>query len=230
MLSIIKIETQKKKEFKNKNPLAPQWPFRFFVYGPSGSGKTNMILNLIYHHLLFDTITIYAKNQDQDVWEELIEILKSLEEELEVSFTHIGTSVEDILPIESYNKELQNLIIFDDFLNDKKMNKQVKDYFTRSRHKNCSIIYLAQKYYEPSDNSLKTIRDNCNYFALFKGMAGTSLDFAYRDLGGHLTKETFFKMYHEATQKPYDFLLVDKKTEEPALQFRKNFDELFTQE
>lgn len=227
MMPITKIETKKTKKFRNKNDLAPQWPFRLFVYSPSGGGKTTMILNLVYKYLEYDTITIYAKNADQDTYEELIERLKEIEEDTNKQFTHIGSTADEILPIDSYDAELQNLIIFDDFLIDKQANKLIQEYFIRSRHKNCSLMYLSQKYYEPSDTALKGIRDNCNYFALFKGAGGISLNQMCRDLAGHLSKDVFEKMYKQVVSKPFGFLVVDKKTELDPLKFRDGWDGLY---
>ena len=41
---------------KNKDDLAPQWPFRLCTFGSSGAGKTNVIINMIMKQLCFDRI------------------------------------------------------------------------------------------------------------------------------------------------------------------------------
>ncbi len=47
-MEVINIDNMcEQKQYMNKNPLAPQWPFRLLVVGPSGSGKSNLVLNLI---------------------------------------------------------------------------------------------------------------------------------------------------------------------------------------
>ena len=55
--------------------------------------------------------------------------------------------------------ETQKDIIFDDFICEK-YQKPLIDYFIRGRHKNCSVIYLSQSFYETP----KDIRLNCSHF------------------------------------------------------------------
>jgi len=217
-------------DYINNNPLAPQWSienFRLFIAGRSGSGKTMMLLNLIWYYLYYDTITIYAKNIEQDTYQTLIEKLNEVGEKKNIQgFLHVGRTIQDIKPIEDYNPQFQNLIIFDDFLTDKKANHLINDYFIRSRHRNCSVIYLSQLYYKANDDSLSEIRKNCNYFALFKGLK-SSLPSMYGELGGMLDKDTFYDMYSECTKKDYGFMVVDLKTSNSMLMFRDGWDGLF---
>ena len=47
----------------------------------------------------------------------------------------------------------------------------------------------------------------------------------YQELGYNTTKDKFIDMFNKATNG-YNFFLVDLKTQEPLLQYRKNFDEV----
>lgn len=243
MLPITKIETKTKKNFINKSELAPQWVFRLLLIGPSGSGKTNMLLNLIYKYLHFDSITIYAKNSEQEEYQELIERIEEAEDEAQLRFSHVGSTASDILPIDSYHptdeidtgkkdkegnpiiktKTLQHLLIVDDFILDRMANQLIEDYFVRARHRNVSIIYLSQSYYTIPKN----IRRNANYFCIYAGMGASDKDNMFRDLGESLSKEEFLAMYNEATKEPYGFLVVDQKTTKKALKFRSGWDGIF---
>ena len=57
----------------NKHPLAPQWPFRLLICRNSGSGKTNLLLNLIYDYVYFNKIYLYAKDLEEDKYQDLIQ-------------------------------------------------------------------------------------------------------------------------------------------------------------
>ena len=62
----------KLKDYINKNPLMPEWPFRMCIIGPSGSGKSNLLLNMIYCDLIhYDTLTLVAPSLEQDVYVKL---------------------------------------------------------------------------------------------------------------------------------------------------------------
>ena len=51
------------------------------------------------------------------------------------------------------------------------------------------------------------------------------LSLIYQELGYNTTKDKFIDMFNKATNG-YNFFLVDLKTQEPLLQYRKNFDEV----
>ena len=55
--------------------------------------------------------------------------------------------------------KLQRVVILDDYICDKNQNQIIK-YFIQGRHKNCTVIYLSQSYYETGMN----IRLNSDHF------------------------------------------------------------------
>ena len=55
----------------------------------------------------------------------------------------MSNKFQDIIPCEKLDKNKKNLIVFDDYVNDK--NQEIMEsYFTKGRHTNCNCIYLAQ--------------------------------------------------------------------------------------
>ena len=60
-------------------------------------------------------------------------------------------------PIESYNpnKKRKVLIVFDDMINNKKLNPIVTELFIRGRKLNISIVFITQSYFRvPKDTFL----------------------------------------------------------------------------
>ena len=82
-------------------------------------------------------------------------------------YIRINTNIisnDKILPLSELSNDNQKLVIFDDFLNiGAKNDAEIKNYFTNSRNKNCSCIYLSQSFY----NTDKTIRLNCTHYFIF---------------------------------------------------------------
>lgn len=235
------------KIFRNKNQFAPSWPFRYLMVGASGAGKTNVLMNLIYKHLEYDTLSVYAKSLEQEVYQTLIEKTEIAEEKLKKEIEkrekknknknqgmtpdsaskeqnwkigHFGSKISEILSLDSYDKEKQNLIVFDDFLLEKAAENIITEFFIRSRLKNCSIIYLSQSYTRtPLD-----VRRNCTFFSFFALPQSRDLSLIYNDHIGDITKEDFKKMFNNATDEQYSFFTIDLKTSNKKLKYRKKFD------
>jgi GTPase SAR1 family protein len=211
----------KKTNHRNKNRLSPQWPFRALVIGPSGCGKTNMILNLIIGGLDYDRFYLFAKDLGEGLYEDLlIPFMESKQkEDPEFQFGFFD-SLEPLDGIE-FDRTKQNLILFDDFVNEMKQTSVV-DLFTKGRKLNCSTIYLTQDYHQVH----KTIRLNCNYFCIFRINTKREMTLICSAHATCCEYAEFKKLYIEATLQRYDFLLIDKNAHDICMQLRKNFDEL----
>ncbi len=68
----------------------------------------------------------------------------------------------DIIKVDDLDREYQNLIILNDFVNEKYQDLII-DLFIRWRKKNASIIYLTLNYF----STPKDIRLQCNYLVFF---------------------------------------------------------------
>lgn len=202
--------------YLNKHTCAPQWPFRLLICGGTGAGKTNLLFNLIFDYLVYSKIYVYAKDLSEPKYEYLNDFFNQLESEIGVKVATFSPLSNDIVHIDSLDKEQQNLIIFDDFVTEKSQ-ENIVDLFIRGRKKNASVIYLTQSYYKTP----KDIRLQCNYFALFKIKNKREIIEIEKELGGSTNRQSFFKYLHEYTSEPHGFLFIDQKTSDPIMEFRR---------
>jgi hypothetical protein len=158
----------------------------------------------------------------------LIPKLEHLERKFNTSILISKSNSLDDLPdvnSEDIDPNYQNLIIFDDMIDeDKKSLKKVEQYFIMMRKKNCSMIFITQNYFETP----KTIRKNCDYFLFTSLSSGNELKEVYQDLAKNddITKEQFVEMYNNAVTDGH--LLIDKNATDVKYKFRKNFSILFS--
>ena len=122
-------------------PYMPSNTFRMLI-----CGKTNTLKHLPYKLLFFDKIHLYAKNLEQPKYREFLETLARISE----------ASNDEIIPLEGLDNDKKKLVIFDDFVCENNQ-KTLVDYFIHGRHKNCSVIYLSQSYYDTPKDSIAHI-------------------------------------------------------------------------
>jgi len=223
-------------EYYNPNECnkVPVHPSKILITGRSGNtnkkaGKTNLVLNIIERCNNFDRYYLFCKMLGNDPLYDnlLIPKLEHLEDKFHTSILIIKSNSLDDLPdvnSETINPNYQNLIIFDDMIDeDKKSLKKVEQYFIMMRKKNCSMIFITQNYFETP----KTIRKNCDYFFFSSLSSENELTHIYQDLARNdISKEKFIKLYKEAIQDGH--LLIDKNADDVKHKFRKNFSILFS--
>ena len=129
------------------------------ICGPRGCGKTNTLMHMLHQLLHYDKIYLFSKNLEQPKYQELLKTFQPISEE--VGYQVIQTSNDEIPFLDELNDDNQKLVVFDDFVCERNQ-KPLIEYFIRSRHKNCCVIYLSQSYYlTPKD-----IRLNCSHFCI----------------------------------------------------------------
>jgi hypothetical protein len=175
-------------------------PARVMGAGPSGSGKTNLAGNLALNHFVWDTITIFAKNTEQPVFELL---KKYLEKAIEKN----GGSVEDQFHISNeidrdpkdYDQNLQHLVIIDDLTHkdDKKNGSLAAKFFKYGRPQNISTIVLTQNFHDTNKN----VRENVNYYITFKGRDPDDINKMRKYYASDLKRDEFDSLYEKATKK-----------------------------
>ena len=198
----------KNKKFKQLYSFMPKDTFRMLICGNSGSGKTNLLYHMLIEPLLyFDEIHLYAKNLDQEKYQNLMNKMNEMSRT--EGYDIMNVSNDRIIPINDIDYEdNQKLVIFDDYVCEKNQ-RQIVDYFIQGRHKNCSVIYLSQSFYKtPRD-----IRLNCSHYCIYEFPSSRERNMISSELG--VDKEKFKK----ATKEPYSFLYVDK----PKKKIKKNF-------
>ena len=198
----------KTNSYKQLYQYMPDDTFRMLICGNSGSGKTNLLYHMLMKPLLFyDQIHLYAKNLDQQKYQDMISNFDDISQS--VGYNVLLCSNDDIVPVENLmDNTAQKIVIFDDFVCDKNQ-KPLIDYFIRGRHKNCSIMYLSQSFY----GTPKDIRLNCSHFCIYEFPSSNERNLISRELG------VYKDQYINATNKPYSFLYVDK----PKKLIRRNF-------
>ena len=202
----------KNKTFKQRYSFMLNDTFRMLICGNSGSGKTNLFYhNLIEPLLHYDEIYLYAKNLDQEKYQNLMNKMNEISRN--VGYDIMTVSNDKIIPIGDMDYEdNQKLVIFDDYVCEKNQ-RQIVDYFIQGRHKNCSVIYLSQSFYKTPRN----IRLNCSHYCVFKFPSSRERNMILSELG--VDKQKFKK----ATKEPYSFLYVDK----PMKKIKRIFMELY---
>ena len=188
----------------------PNDTFRILICGNSGSGKTNLLYHMLIKPLLYyDEIHLYAKNLEQEKYQNLMNKMNELSGRSGYDYDIMSVSNDKIIPITHLPYEdNQKIIIFDDYVCEKNQ-REIVDYFIQGRHKNCSVIYLSQSFYKTP----KDIRLNCSHFCIFEFPSSRERNLISSELG--VDKEK----YKKATEKKHHFLYVDK----PRKKVKENF-------
>ena len=204
------VEDDKQSNYKQLHEFMPNQCFRMLITGPSSSGKSNLLLDMIYRLLYFDKIFLYAKNLQQNKYQHLLNTFDSISKE--TGYPVIEASNENIIPLDEISDDGQKIVIFDDYLNTgSKNDSEIRNYFTNSRNKNCSCIYISQSFY----NTDKTIRLNSTHHCIFEFPSNNEQSMNCRELG--INKKDYLK----ATNDPFSFIDIDK----PRKIVTKNFNE-----
>ena len=192
----------KDKNFIQYYTYMPDETFRMLICGNSGSGKTNLLYHMLIEPLLYyDEIHLYAKNLEQEKYQNLMNKMNEMSGRSGYGYDIMSVSNDKIIPITHLPYEdNQKIIIFDDYVCEKNQ-REIVDYFLQGRHKNCSVIYLSQSFYKTP----KDIRMNCSHFCIFEFSSSRERNMISSEIG--VDKEK----YKKATEKQYDFIYVDKK-------------------
>ena len=190
-------------------------PSHICIVGASGSSKSTCLMNIIAKSPnTFGHITIVTKQQEP--------LYDYLEKKLK------GKNITDLNKLEELkdfpNKDLQNLLIFDDQIAEKNQRKIV-EYFIRGRKIGAGItcFYLSQSYYQVP----KTIRAQLSYIWLVKIGQKRDLNLILADSGGLVDKRTLMHLYEDATKHKFDFLKINLNTVDLNKKFSKNFVDFF---
>lgn len=221
-LDIINIDNLKKikgkKRYRNKHPLLPQHPYNMLIVGQTNCGKTNMLLNLILKFSTFDKLYIFSKHLHQPKMVLLNDIFDKVKEKTDEDILFMSNELDDLLPVDEIDDEVQNLIIFDDMICEKDLTPVI-DYWIRGRHSNCSCIFLSQIYTKIP----RQMRLNSHYFCFFNTPNRLELNIINNDVNYELDKAEFIRRFKKATSVPYSFFFIDTKTNIPQLKYRRNF-------
>lgn len=217
-------------DYPNKDTINISLPFRAIFVGPSGSGKTTTLINLIKAINKFDKIYLIARELDEPLYRYFKDVCAKVSKQIKREFLVCSNSLADVPLVDETPKvhtvngkqvPFSTLVILDDWINTPpKELKTVVDIFIRGRKRNMSVAWLSQNYY---GIPLK-LRQNSSYIFLKKISGTRDLTAILRDTGAEYTKEQLVSMYTQATSGDFlNFLLIDLKTMDPRLKYRKNF-------
>ena len=133
----------KNKKFKQLYSFMPNNSFKMLKCGNSNCGKTNLLFHLLIEPLLYcDKIYLYAKNLEQEKYQNLMKEMNGASEE--TGYNLMEVSNDKIIPVTYLPYEdNQKLIIFDDYVCEKNQ-REIVDYFIQGRHKNCCHLSASK--------------------------------------------------------------------------------------
>ena len=193
-----------KNNYINKNKFTPQHCSNFLIVGKTGIGKTNFLLNILNLNSVWDKIFIYSNNVDNKYQF----LLDKFPNDVKLYLNEIDFS--DI------NSKYQNLVVFDDLVFS---NKKISTFFTQSRKLNTSCCFISHRYFSID----RLLRNNLHYIIFFQ-LDKKEINLLYLDISLDISLDTFQKINNSL--KPFENIIIDKKTEHDFFKIRKNLDEI----
>ena len=187
--------------------------FSLLVLGPTQSGKTYFVQQILKHNRIVyeeqkSTRIFWYYNQWQECYEKLKTSLgKSIR--FERGVPELSEDLSDINP--RYN----NIIILDDLMAEATDSPVVSRLFTQGRHRNASVILLLQNMF-PKGKYNTDISRNAQYLALFRSPSDRKQIGIIGERMFDKNRVHFMNAYYKETEKPFGYLLVDKKPDTPA--------------
>ena len=189
-----------------------QVPFRAVIAAGSGVGKTNFIMNLIYYMSnTFHKIIICVKSESEPLYQMLKEKLDG-----RVEIYEEGQIADLIQDTEETDKKitkggyrLSKFIIFDDLvLESRQTQERIAQFYIRGRKFGYSCAYISQSFYQVPI----TIRRNCNYYILGRGLLARDLKSILSSTAGSSDKRSlaeFEEVYKRFTLNPMSVCIID---------------------
>ena len=178
-------------------------PFSMGIFASRESGKTVFTKQLLL-------------NQDRMIsppFKKVIWIYKSWQDNIfnELQNGNFEIQFLDDLPnFDDMGKQENTVVVIDDLIVEASQNNQVQALFTRGRHLNLSVIYLAQNLFHKGKHS-RDMSLNMDYMVLFKNTRDASQIM-------HLSRQMYPSnskfltwAFHDATKEPYSYLFLDLK-------------------
>ena len=193
-------------------------PSRVCIVGASGSGKTTSLMNfLLISPNTFGHITIVTKQAEP--------LYEWLEKKLKGKGITIYYDLDKLPePRDFPNRDLNNLLVFDDQVVTKNQSKII-NYFIYGRKVGSGItcFYLTQSYYSVP----KTIRSQLSYLWIVKIGQKRDLNLILSDSGGLVERKVLAELYQDATKEKFNFLKINLNTIDLNRKFSRNFNNFY---
>lgn len=233
--------------YDNEKLMNIKMPARILITGTTGSGKTNLVMNLIRLINNFDRIFLFAKNRTEPLYEMLKDTCNDVEEKSDKKIFFYSDNIDEIpeakddcfkpfpedseptkddgseptKPKKKKKKLVKNLVIIDDFVDDKSLKKSnASTLFTQGRKKGITVFFLSQSYYLTP----KLIRDNINYCIFTKVMSSKDMSRIMNEYNLDIDKNYLNHLVAKCTGKIDKFFMIDLETNDPNMRYRCNFE------
>ena len=181
-----------------------QHAFSMLVAGGRGGGKTTFTKHLkewdwLIHPTPQRILWCYAKHQP-NLLKELIGVVQAVE------YVQVMPPEIDSL----FDRNVNNLIILHDMMDEATQDKRVSQLFTRGRHNNLSLIYLTQNLFHKNQREICL---NSDYMVIFKNPRDKT---QFTNLAKpFMPREYKFLLwaFEDATKLPRSYLLLDMRPE-----------------
>lgn len=173
-------------------------PFSMGIFGSRGSGKTQFAKQLLQSDLIAPPI------------KKVLWVYKSWQVEQEELMRGNRFSIEfvdEIPALPTERSEEGTLIVIDDCMNEVGTSAVVEALFTRGRHLNVSVVYLAQNLFHQAKR-MRNIALNMDYVVIFKNVRDESQIRRYAQQTSWGV-DFFMNAYRSATDQPYGHLFLD---------------------
>lgn len=225
-MSVINFYNVLPKEYKDEPVTYPNFdkvkielPARILIIGASGSGKTNCLMNLINDINCFTQIYLYVKMPQEPLYQLFIDSVREFEKKIGGKIITISSNTEDILDVDDFDKQHNNLVIFDDLVLDKHLDR-VSQIYIRGRKNNITPVFISQSFFDTP----KIIRQNCNYIIVKRVVSNDDLKLMLKGVKMGVTLDDIVALYNNAILGGVqNFFMIDLQTTNNALKFRKNF-------
>lgn len=178
-------------------------PLRALFIGSSNSGKTMLLMNFIYKNWTsFKYLYIFSRSLNQPLYSDLIARYTTIKNNIGEQICYAFDNCDDLISVEDCNQD--SFVVFDDCLLEKQ--KEIKNYFTRGRHKNISTVYLSQCY---NLVDRQTIRNNVNFLCVFV-QNKHYIKQIYNDfVGSDMPYHKFVEMCEKCWSQNHGFITID---------------------
>ena len=178
-------------------------PFTCIIAGPSGSGKTKLLFKILQK--ANDIISLSPQR---------IIYCYSIKQKIFDKYPNIEFK-EGCLDIDDVDENINNLIIFDDLMEEVNNDKSIQNLFTKgSHHKNISVFLITQNLFAKGKFT-RTINLNSHYTIIFDNPRD-------RSQIGHIAKQMYpnnskflVESYLDAIKIPHGYLFIDNKQGTP---------------
>ena len=165
------------------------------IVGPSFCGKTYLVMNKL------KLIKIDRPNEQ-------IVIITRSPEQYKILNSEIDLRIEEDLEQRGVKDFEGCVVVFDDMLDSNQ--KLIDPFFTRGRHNDLDVYYLAQSYF---DLPKRSIRNNSNIIILFQQTL-KDVENIYRDIAGFdMSYHEFKALCREAWNRKHNYLMINRHTD-----------------